>query len=176
MNLVPFSEVLPFQGLFPILSRVNLGQADFKRGTTPVVFSIGKNIRAVPLVCYEIIYPGFVRGRLTNSTNLLVNVTNDGWFGKSSGPFQHAVMSRQRCIENGISLARCANAGISMLVDQYGRILCKTRLNERTQLSGNISLSRVTTFYSRWGDCPVILSWGLVVLMAALMALKKRTS
>jgi len=86
------------------------------------------------------------------------------------------VMSRQRCIENGISLARCANAGISMLVDQYGRILCKTRLNERTQLSGNISLSRVTTFYSRWGDCPVILSWGLVVLMAALMALKKRTS
>jgi len=102
-------------------------------------FPSEKNIRAVPLVCYEIIYPGFVRGRLTNSTNLLVNVTNDGWFGKSSGPFQHAVMSRQRCIENGISLARCANAGISMLVDQYGRILCKTRLNERTQLSGNIS-------------------------------------
>ena len=176
MNLVPFSEALPFQGLFPILSRVNLGQADFKSGTTPVVFSIGKDIRAVPLVCYEIIYPGFVRGRLTKSTNLLVNVTNDGWFGKSSGPYQHAVMSRQRCIENGISLARCANSGISMLADQYGRILSKTSLNERTELSGTVSLSRVATPYSRWGDWPVILSWGLVVCMAALMVLKKRSS
>jgi apolipoprotein N-acyltransferase len=161
MNLVPFSEALPFQGVFPILSRVNLGQADFKRGTKPVIFSIGNDIQAVPLVCYEIIYPGFVRSRLTKSTNLLVNVTNDGWFGKSSGPFQHAVMSRQRCIENGISLARCANSGISMLVDQYGRILSQTHLNERTQLSGAIPLSRVTTLYSRWGDWPVVLSWGL---------------
>jgi len=175
MNLVPFSEALPFQGLFPILSRVNLGQADFKRGTTPVVFSIGNNIQAVPLVCYEIIYPGFVRNRLTKSTNLLVNVTNDGWFGKSSGPFQHAVMSRQRCIENGISLARCANSGISMLVDQYGRVLSKTRLGERTQLSGAVSLSRVATLYSRLGDWPVALSWGLAVFLIALMVLKKRT-
>jgi apolipoprotein N-acyltransferase len=174
MNLVPFSEVLPFQGLFPILSRVNLGQADFKRGATPVVFSIGKDIRAVPLVCYEIIYPGFVRGRLTKTTNLLINVTNDGWFGKSSGPFQHAVMSRQRCIENGISLARCANSGISMLVDQYGRILSKTRLGERTRLSGTMSLSRVATFYSRWGDWPAALSLGLVAIMSALMVLIKR--
>jgi apolipoprotein N-acyltransferase len=174
MNLVPFSEALPFQGLFPILSRVNLGQADFKRGVTPVIFPIGKDIKAVPLVCYEIIYPGFVRGRLTKSTNLLVNVTNDGWFGKSSGPFQHAVMSRQRCIENGISLARCANSGISMLVDQYGRILSKTRLNERTSLSGAIPLTRVQTLYSRWGDWPVILSWSLAVLLTVLMVFKRR--
>ena len=118
---MPFSEALPFQGIFPILSRVNLGQADFKSGATPVIYSIGSDIRAVPLICYEIIYPGFVRGRLTSAANLLVNVTNDGWFGKSSGPFQHAVMARQRCIENGVSLARCANSGISMLVDRCGR-------------------------------------------------------
>jgi apolipoprotein N-acyltransferase len=171
MNLVPFSEALPFQGLFPILSRVNLGQADFKRGATPVVYSIG-NIKAVPLICYEIIYPGPVRGRLTQATNLLVNVTNDGWFGKSSGPYQHAIMARQRCIENGISLARCANSGISMLVDQFGRVLCKTRLGERTELTGVVSLSRVKTFYSTWGDWPVVLSAGLILVMLTGLVMK----
>jgi apolipoprotein N-acyltransferase len=171
MALVPFSEALPFQGIFPILSRVNLGQADFKSGATPVMYSIGSDLKAVPLICYEIIYPGFVRRRLTKAANLLVNVTNDGWFGKSSGPFQHAVMARQRCIENGVSLARCANSGISMLVDRCGRVLCKTDLGERTELTGTVSLARTKTFYSAWGDWPVALSAALTALMAGMLLL-----
>jgi len=112
MNLVPFSEVLPFSGAVSHPQpREFWGRPILNAARRPLFFQSEKTSGPFPLVCYEIIYPGFVRGRLTNSTNLLVNVTNDGWFGKSSGPFQHAVMSRQRCIENGISLARCAKCG-----------------------------------------------------------------
>jgi apolipoprotein N-acyltransferase len=158
INLVPFSEVLPFQGIFPILSRVNLGQADFKAGNNPVVYSIGASVKAAPFICYEIIYPSFVRDRVKRGANLLVNITNDGWFGRSSGAFQHATMARLRCIENGVSLARSANSGISMFVDQYGRVLGRTRLYDRTSLAKTISVARIPTMYSRIGDWPVLFS------------------
>ena len=176
MHLVPFGEYLPLSGLLRPLGVQHLVPGTWDVGEGPRRLIAPGLPPAAPLICYEAIFSGAAVEEGAARPQWLLNVTNDGWFGKSSGPFQHAVMSRQRCIENGISLARCANAGISMLVDQYGRILCKTRLNERTQLSGNISLSRVATVYSRWGDWPVILSWGLVAFMAALMALKKRTS
>jgi apolipoprotein N-acyltransferase len=164
MKLVPFSEILPFQGLFPILSRVNLGQADFRPGTQPVIYTIGKIIRGAPFICFDIIYPSLVRSRASMGTNLLIQITNDGWFGRSSGPFQHALYAQQRCIENGISLARCANTGISMFVDQYGRIISRTKLGERRVLEGEVSLRRVPTLYSKIGDWPVAVS-GIIIAL-----------
>jgi apolipoprotein N-acyltransferase len=173
VKLVPFSEALPFQGLFPILSRVNLGQADFKPGSVPVVYSIGSLIRGAPFICFDIIYPSFVRKRAAFGANILIHITNDGWFGKSSGPFQHALMSQQRCIENGISLARCANSGISMLVDQYGRIIAKTRLGVRTILSGDIPLARVPTLYTALGDWPVGVSACIAVVQLCIVIFRR---
>jgi apolipoprotein N-acyltransferase len=167
MRLAPFSEAIPFEGLLPILSRVNLGEADFKKGTDPVVFPLGPSIRGVPLICYEVIYPGFVRRRLKEGANLLVNITNDGWFGRTSGPYQHAEMARMRCIENGVSMARCANSGVSMLCDQYGRVLARTALYTRTVLSGAVPVGRTPTLYGRLGDWPVGASLALLVLAAA---------
>ncbi|HUI92296.1 MAG TPA: apolipoprotein N-acyltransferase [Chitinivibrionales bacterium] len=166
MRLVPFSEALPFQGIFPILSRVNLGQADFKTGNDPVVFSIGPVMRAAPFICYEIIYPDLVRQRVKRGANLLVNITNDGWFGKTSGAFQHATMARMRCIENGVPLARSANTGVTMLVDQFGRVLCRKEIYTRTYLTGKLSIGRIPTLYTRLGDWPVIMS--LVVVLAGI--------
>ena len=173
MKLVPFSEALPFQGIFPILSRVNIGQADFKPGRKSVVYSIGGVMRSAPFICFDIIYPSFVRNRAAGQVNLLMHITNDGWFGKSSGPYQHALMSQQRCIENGISLVRCANSGISMLVDQYGRIRAQTMLQQRTILTGLIPLSRIPTLYSKVGDWPVLLSAMLVVIQAVVFLRRK---
>jgi apolipoprotein N-acyltransferase len=178
INLVPFSEVLPFTGMFPILSRVNLGQADFRSGSDPVVYSVGSSLRAAPFICYEIIYPGFVRRRVNRGANLLVNITNDGWFGKSSGAFQHATMARMRCIENGVSLARSANSGISMFVDQYGRVLCMTKLYDRTFLTQRISARVIPTPYSRFGDWPVYGSFliAAISLVLVLVRTKARSS
>ncbi len=177
MTLVPFSEVLPFKGIFPVLSRVNLGQADFASGKDPVVFSIGQKIKAAPFICYEIIYPSIVRQRILRGANLLVNITNDGWFGKSSGAYQHAAMARMRCIENGVCLARSANSGFSMFVDQYGRILGKTDLYTRTFLTRAVSLDKKPTLYSKFGDWPVLLSALLcAVALIAILIRKSRRS
>jgi apolipoprotein N-acyltransferase len=175
MNLVPFSETLPFTGVFPILSRVNLGQSGFKKGHDPVVFTMGDKVRAAPFICYEIIYPALVRERVVRGANLLVNITNDGWFGRSSGAFQHATMARLRTIENGVPLARAANTGITMLVDQYGRITKKTEIYTRTFLSGDLSVYRVPTLYSKIGDWPVLVSIFIVLVAAGLFVARKYT-
>jgi apolipoprotein N-acyltransferase len=174
IKLVPFSEVLPFQGIIPILSRVNLGQADFKSGKDPVVFPLGKTLSAAPFICYEIIYPSFVRDRVKSGANLFVNITNDGWFGKSSGAFQHATMARSRCIENGIALARSANSGISMFVDQYGRVLGKTRLYDRTFLTKKISTAWLPTLYSRVGDWPVLFSALCIAISLGMLVFRRK--
>jgi len=162
--LVPFSEIMPFEAQFPILSRVNLGGASFKRGKSESVFRVNENLEIAPYICYEIIFPDYVRRRLKESTNLLVNVTNDGWFGRSSGPYQHAVMAQTRSIENGITLARSANSGISMFVDPYGRITEKTGLYTRDMMVREIPLYRVKTLYNRFGDWFVWVCLGIAVL------------
>ncbi|MBD3240690.1 MAG: apolipoprotein N-acyltransferase [Chitinivibrionales bacterium] len=164
IKLVPFSEELPFEGFLPILSRVNLGEADFKRGTDHTVFPIGERIRGAPLICYEVIYPAFVRRRAADSVNVLINITNDGWFGRSPGPFHHLQMARLRCVENGIGMVRCANTGISTFFDPLGRRLGSTELYERTVLCADLTLQRVPTVYSALGDW--VVWFALVVALA----------
>ncbi len=169
MQLVPFGEELPFEGIFPIISRVNLGEADFKRGKDPTIFSIGNKIKAVPFICYEIIFPHFVRTRVNRGANVMLQITNDGWFGKSSAAYQHAAMARFRCIENGIPLIRCANSGISFVADRYGRVNQKTELFRRSTLIDSIHINPERTLYSRLGDWPVVMSLG-IALMAVIIA------
>jgi len=175
--LVPFSEIMPFEAKFPILSRVNLGGAGFKRGTSESVFRVNDDLEIAPYICYEIIFPDYVRRRLKESTNLLVNVTNDGWFGRTSGPYQHAAMAQTRSIENGITLARSANSGISMFVDPYGRITEKTGLYTRDMMVRDVCVYRVKTLYNKFGDWFVRVCLGVVILgigLGVFRALYKR--
>jgi apolipoprotein N-acyltransferase len=167
--LVPFSEAMPFEAQFPIVSRINLGGAGFKRGTAESVFRINSGLETAPYICYEIIFPSFVRRRLRESTNMLVNVTNDGWFGRSSGPYQHAVMAQMRSIENGISLARSANSGISMFVDPVGRILARSGLYTREIIVNDVPTYRIMTYYARFGDWFVVLC--LIIVAAGFFSL-----
>jgi apolipoprotein N-acyltransferase len=170
MKLVPFSEAIPFEADFPVLSRVNLGESDFKAGSTPVVFTVDTALRVVPLICYEVIFPAFVRSRLDTAADVIVNITNDGWFRRSSGPFHHGAMARMRCIENGTSLVRCANSGISMMVDPVGRVIARKGLYRRGVLTAEVPLERLGTVYDRLGDWPVGIS-GLVLVLAAVTVL-----
>lgn len=173
MRLVPLSEAIPFEKRFPILSRVNLGGADFHRGTEQTIFHIGTNLKVAPFICYESIFPDFVRQRVRDGVNLMVNITNDGWFGKSSGPYHHAMMARMRSIENGISLARCANSGISMVVDPVGRVYGHTELYEKTILTRSVPIDTLPTMYTKFGDWFVI-GCGIMIGLAALTALFER--
>jgi apolipoprotein N-acyltransferase len=133
-----------------------------------VTFSVAPGLDGVPLICYEVIYPGFVRSRVGMSANVLLSITNDGWFGRSPGPFHHAAMARLRTIENGISMVRCANTGMSMIVDQYGRVLGRTRLFEKAVLTRDVPVGRVWTPYSVFGDWVVLVS--LLVVLGAVVA------
>jgi apolipoprotein N-acyltransferase len=131
VDLVPFGEFLPLR---PVLRRVGLkkltsGTLDFVPGPGRVTLPILDLPPASPLICYEAAFPG----RATASGERpawLANITNDGWFGTSSGPFQHLAMARMRAVEEGLPLVRAANTGISVVTDAYGRILARLGLNE----------------------------------------------
>ena len=166
IRLVPFSERLPFDDIFPIINYVNLGEGDFSSGPDYAVWKRGINYS--PSICYEIIYPDFARGARRRGADLLVNITNDGWFGFSNAPFQHANIARFRAIEVGAPIARCSNAGISVFYDFKGRILGKSRLQEQTVLRRRVPIISRSTWYLRHGDTvESALFWTFIFGMAS---------
>ena len=150
LRLVPFSERLPFDDVFPIINYVNLGEGDFSPGKDYALWHRGINYS--PSICYEIIYPDFARGARRRGADLLVNITNDGWFGYSNAPFQHANIARFRAIEVGAPIARCSNAGISVFYDYKGRILGKSRLQDQVVLRRKVPIITRDTWYLHHGD------------------------
>jgi len=149
LRLVPFSEKLPFQGVFPILNYVHLGEGDFSPGSDYSIW--GDSIHYAPSICYEIIYPSFAREAKKAGAQFLVNITNDGWFGKSNGPYEHANIARFRSVETGLPVARCSNAGVSVFYDAWGRDLGHTALMDSTVLQRNLPVPNRQTFYARFG-------------------------
>ena len=116
-------------------------------------------------------YPGLVRDFVREGTDFLVNITNDGWFGKTHGPFQHAQIAVFRAIENRISIARCANTGVSMFIDPLGRVKNATKIYVRTGVIDRIPSKLKDTFYTRHGDwfaqgCFLV---GLFVILASVI-------
>lgn len=168
IHLVPFGEFIPFETLFPPLRNVDFGEADFSPGKERVVFGAGRARPAV-LVCFEAIFPRLVREFTANGASLLVNITNDVWYGRTSMPFQHASMAVMRSIENRRSLARSANSGVSLLADPYGRVMMRLGIFERGSLVADLPLvSDERTFYAAHGD---LLGWATICLAGLLMVL-----
>jgi apolipoprotein N-acyltransferase len=166
-QLVPFGERMPFDDVIPALRNIPLGQGHFSPGREHTIFKIGDK-RFATLICFESIFPRLVRRFVNKDAQFLVNITEDGWYGRTSGQYQHAGMAVMRCIENRISLARCANTGISMFVDPYGRTSGRTRTFTRVTESAAISLRSCETFYSKHGD---LFAWVLVTVSAVVLAL-----
>ncbi len=175
LRLVPFSEHLPFDDIFPIINYVNLGEGDFSPGKDYEIWD--RQAKYAPSICYEIIYPDFARGARRRGARFFVNITNDGWFGYSNAPFMHANIARFRAIEVGAPIARCSNAGISVFYDYKGRILGKTRLNEATALRRKLPLIDRETWYLRHGDMvEAFLEWFFVLGFAACWPLAWRVN
>lgn len=170
IRLVPFSEKLPWDDLFPVLNYVNLGEGDFRPGTETPVFS---DLKWAPNICYETIYPDFVRRNIRSGARLIVNITNDGWFGRSTAPYQHLNLVKFRAVENGIPVARSANTGISAFVDQYGRIIKQTELYETQMIQAEIPLKTRETLYSQIGDMvEEVLFWFFWLGLLGVLALR----
>jgi apolipoprotein N-acyltransferase len=151
IQLVPFGERVPFSDWIGALDRVDFGEADFIPGTRFVLFD-GGGWKFGNLVCFEAIFPHLTRRYAVDGAEMLVNITNDSWFGAGSGAEQHARMAVARCVETGCGMARCANSGISLGADPYGRITGRTPLFERTLSVVDVPLRRGWTPYVRLGD------------------------
>jgi apolipoprotein N-acyltransferase len=118
-------------------------------------------------ICYEVTFPELVRRFPFQGADLLANLTNDAWFGTTSGPYQHFQMAVLRAVENRRYLVRAANTGISAIVDPRGRVLSKTDLEETRVLTGAVRAVRGKTAYTRVGDVFAILC---VILTASALA------
>jgi apolipoprotein N-acyltransferase len=150
-KLVPFSERIPFSGKVKVLRDIHLGQADFSPGDSLVLFDLdGKHFGV--LICFELVFPDLVRSFVERGADFMVTITNDMWFGITSGPYQHYYSGTIRAVENRIGIARSANTGISLFYDPYGRTYDTSRLNERTTLVNSIATAEKRTFYNRHGD------------------------
>jgi apolipoprotein N-acyltransferase len=171
VHLVPFGEYLPFQNLlerfgFTQLTKVRGG---FSAGTRRRPMAVPLAPSAMPLICYEIIFPGEAVPA-GERPGWLLNVTNDGWFGNSIGPYQHFQQARVRAIEEGLPLVRAANTGISAVVDPLGRILNALPLGAEGILDAPLPRPLDATVYARWGDV-----WaGLLVAFSLILCLRQR--
>ncbi|UCG43992.1 MAG: apolipoprotein N-acyltransferase [candidate division WOR-3 bacterium] len=174
MRLVPFSEKIPYSDEVPLLRKM-IGTADmgnWDRGWAYNVLDWAKGKLSF-LVCYEAIFPDLTREFVRRGSDLLVVVTNDGWFGRLPGIHQHAELAVMRTVETGVPMVRSANNGISFIVDPFGRVLGKTRLFEQTVLEGDVPGPRKPTPYVRWGDWFVVLSCVGIVAGFALRSVQR---
>lgn len=151
VRLVPFSEALPFGKILPMINFVDLGEGDFSPGSGPEVLqSAGKSWS--PNLCYEIVFGDFVREQQRLGSRLMVEMTNDGWFGESTQPWQHLNLVRLRAVENSIPVVRATNTGVTAVIDSKGRVLASLPSHTAAFLSVNVPLATKPSFFSRWGD------------------------
>ena len=153
VHLVPFGEYLPFQNLLERLGLMQLTKVPggFIAGDRRRAMDVPRAPRMLPLICYEIIFPGEAVPR-GERPGWLLNLTNDGWFGISTGPYQHLQQARVRAIEEGLPLVRAANTGISAVIDPLGRIIRSLPLGTEGVLDAPLPRAIEPTLYARTGD------------------------
>jgi apolipoprotein N-acyltransferase len=173
IELVPFGERMPFSAQFDFMAKLDFGEADFLPGDEPVMFHVPEATFGV-LVCFEAIYPWLCRKHVLAGAEMLVNITNDSWFGAGSGARQHADMAVFRCVETGCGMARAANSGISLGADPYGRTFRETALFTRDQRTVDVPLRAGRTWYVRTGDWVVPLAALVSLVLSALAFVRRR--
>jgi apolipoprotein N-acyltransferase len=158
VHLVPLGEYIPFhRQLAPVAGFI--GRGSFEEGEARVTLDLPGLPSVSPVICYEVIFPAAVTGPGARPRWLL-NVTNDAWFGLSSGPYQHLASARMRSIEEGLPMIRAANTGVSAIIDAYGRVLVSLDMQQEGIIDHPLPMARDITPYGRWGD------WVLLVLLA----------
>jgi apolipoprotein N-acyltransferase len=192
-KLVPLGEHIPFIQFFPFLGKwfqwgVGIGSWNYGEGYEPLFLPLLKKewaggglgeqdtLRITPMICYESVYPSFVRHFVDNGANMLAVITNDGWYGTSSGPYQHEQFAVLRAIENRRWVVRCANTGISTVIDDRGRYIRSLPLFTSGSITERVPLIERKTLYVQWGDYIAIpaMTYSIVVLIFALAARIKR--
>jgi apolipoprotein N-acyltransferase len=167
IHLVPFGEYVPFEKALFFASALTHEIGTFARGWQRRPLDLGE-YKVGAVICYESVFPNEVRHFVFNGADVLVNLSNDGWYGDTSAPRQHLNMARMRTIENNRWLLLDTNNGITAFIDPYGRIVAESPRDQRTALSGTYALINGTTFYTRHGDwfaflCAIITLTGVAL-------------
>lgn len=178
IHLVPFSEKIPYADKIALFRKIETNDmGNCTPGKEYTVFSLtsadGKTKRFSCLICFESIFPDLTREFTKRGADLLINVTNDGWFGKTPGPYQHCELAILRSVENGVPLIRCANNGISLIADVYAQTKYRTKLFTETIVFGTITESLSPTFYRKYGDILIYLSIVLIFVALIIRPFKK---
>jgi apolipoprotein N-acyltransferase len=166
MHLVPFGEYVPFKPVFGFAGGLTQEVGDFSPGTSRAPLQAGSKLGV--FICYESIFPDEIRQLAANGAEVLVNISNDGWYGDSGAYAQHLKQARMRAVENERWLLRDTNTGVTASIDPYGRVVSTIPRKVRAALDANYALTNVTTFYTRHGDwfaylCAIISAAGLLL-------------
>lgn len=173
IHLVPFGEYVPLQNLLFFAEPLVRAVGDFTPGSEFTMNPLDGHNFAIT-ICYEDVFPGLMRKFTVEGAEVIVNITNDGWFGETSAPYQHLRMSTVRAAENRRYIVRAANTGITAIIDPYGNILSRTELGRRTILDGVAGYRNDRTFYVRFGDVFAYLMV-IVTLASAVIPLGGRS-
>ena len=172
IRLVPFGEFVPLSGLIGFVRGWAEFIAELEPGTHASVFS-GPPAPFAVVICYEGIFPELVRELVKGGARLIVNMTNDAWFGRTSGPWQHLAMYPFRAVEHRVTVVRAANTGVSAFIAPTGQIMGRTALYERTTITERVPLRARDTLYARFGDWLAYLALGVTgVSLAARVRLR----
>ncbi len=166
VHLVPFGEYVPLKKWLPFAGKMVAHVGDFKPGSRGVTLN-WRNYRLGVQICYEIIFPNLSRIAVKNGANLLFNLTNDAWYGRTGAPYQHFSMAVLRAVENRRSVVRAANTGISGFIDPVGRITASTTLFENAVVTQKVFFGRDISFYTSWGDLFAQLCLGGILFIIA---------
>lgn len=170
-HLVPFGEYIPFADILPLPGPLVESLGNFSTGKSSAPLSSGEAELGI-LICFESIFPELARKEVANGANMLVNITNDAWFGRSSASIQHLAMAVLRAVENRRSLARAANTGISCFIDPSGHISQATDLFVKVAVTGSPVLLSDTTFFTRTGHIFPLLC--LAALLPMLIWIRRK--
>ena len=166
---MPFGEYVPLRGLLPF-KKITAGSMDLSAGPGPHTIVLPGLPAFGALICYEAIFPGAIVDEKERPAWLL-NVTNDAWYGRSSGPYQHFAIARTRAVEEGLPLVRVANNGVSGVVDARGRVVARVNLDAVGYADVVLPAAGAPTLYSRVGDWMLV---ALLILGALPVALRLR--
>jgi apolipoprotein N-acyltransferase len=172
IHLVPFGEYVPLRDLLFFARKLTREVSDFSRGSERKVFDLNGDKVAIA-ICYESIFPEEVREFSANGAQVLVNISNDTWFGESGAPYQHLDMTRMRAIEAHRWVLLSTNNGITASIDPYGRIVKRAQRNTQTALIAPYAPQVETTFYIRYGD---LFAWICVVISCLALLVRARIS
>lgn len=170
-HLVPYGEYIPFKNWFPFLGKMVQEVGDFWPGKKGITIDWDEHPLGVQ-ICYEIIFAHLSRALVKNGAMILINITNDAWYGRSSMPYQHFHMTVFRAIENRRALVRSANTGISGFIDPAGRVISRSALFKEAVMTQAVPLLKTQSIYSRTGD---FFAWICLsaVLIVGLFSLTK---